>query len=83
MFTITRKPKGFLVISKYRLYMEVEEDMPAHTCGNLKTTKSWCWWCKGKCGVIVYTEKERLIKVELDPKAPAGSFGAGCNKLRL
>ena len=57
--------------------------MLAHTSDNLKTTKSWCWWCKGKCGVIVHTEEERLIKVELDPKAPAGAFGAGCNKLRL
>lgn len=49
----------------------------------LRVKNSWCWWCKGKCGVKVYSKENKLIKVELNSKATAGSFGVGCNGKRL
>jgi anaerobic selenocysteine-containing dehydrogenase len=43
-----------------------------------------CWFCKGRCGVLVTVEEDGLKKVELDPEYPrlAGSMGAGCKTLR-
>jgi len=42
------------------------------------TRKSWCAWCKGRCGVNVHVEGELLRKVSPDPDSPLGVFGQGC-----
>jgi anaerobic selenocysteine-containing dehydrogenase len=44
--------------------------------------KSWCGWCKGRCGVKVYIEGEVLKEVKLDSDSPLGAFGQGCKGIR-
>ena len=46
--------------------------------------KSICWFCKGRCGVNVTVDGDRLVKVELDRSYPelVGSRGAGCKSIR-
>lgn len=49
----------------------------------LSVKKSICWWCKGRCGVRVYLDGSRLVKVEPDPGATGGARGSGCAGVRF
>ncbi|MEM3697206.1 MAG: molybdopterin-dependent oxidoreductase [Candidatus Bathyarchaeia archaeon] len=49
----------------------------------IEVKKSICTWCKGECGVLVYVENGRLLKVEPDPNYPVEVYPSnkGCPRL--
>lgn len=51
-----------------------------------KVVKSICWWCKGRCGVLVYRDGNlRFVEMDQDPEYPQQvdfSIKKGCVRLK-
>ena len=49
-----------------------------------QVSRSFCNWCKGECGVLVYSENGHLVKLEEDPEWFRSVWPAtrGCIRLR-
>ena len=52
------------------------------TDGKINTKKSWCFFCKGRCGVDVLVEDDRLLEIRPNKMVP-GPQGAGCRGSRF